>query len=221
MSSFLLIVTHDLRLAFRQGGDSAMAVVFFVLAVVLFPLGVGPEPTVLARISGGVIWVTALLAAMLSLERLFQADFEDGSLEMLALAPVPLEVVVLAKCLANWLVTGLPLLIAAPILAVLLNMDASGFGTLIAAMALGTPVLSLIGAIGAALTVGARRGGVLLSLLVLPIYIPVLIFGVGAVEAAVLDISARPYLLALGGLLLAALPLAPWASAAALHQALE
>ena len=108
MSSFLLIVTHDLRLAFRQGGDSAMAVVFFVLAVVLFPLGVGPEPTVLARISGGVIWVTALLAAMLSLERLFQADFEDGSLEMLALAPVPLEVVVLAKCLANWLVTGLP-----------------------------------------------------------------------------------------------------------------
>ena len=144
--------------------------------------------------------------------RHIEIDAEDG---------MPLEVVVLAKCLANWLVTGLPLLIAAPILAVLLNMDASGFGTLIAAMALGTPVLSLIGAIGAALTVGARRGGVLLSLLVLPIYIPVLIFGVGAVEAAVLDISARPYLLALGGLLLAALPLAPWASAAALHQALE
>ncbi|MEE9140874.1 MAG: heme exporter protein CcmB [Alphaproteobacteria bacterium] len=221
MSRFLLIVRRDLRIAFRQGGDSSMAVVFFVLAVVLFPLGVGPEANVLARISSGVIWVTALLATMLSLELLFQADYEDGSLELLALAPLPLETVVLAKCLANWLLIGLPLLVAAPLLAVLLHMSAAGFATLALAMALGTPTLILIGALGAALTVGARRGGVLLSLLVLPLFVPVLIFGVAAVDHAIAGLEARPLLLALAGLLLAALALTPWASAAALRQALE
>ncbi len=221
MSRFLLIVRRDLRIAFRQGGDSSMAVVFFVLAVVLFPLGVGPEANVLARISSGVIWVTALLATMLSLELLFQADYEDGSLELLALAPLPLEMVVLAKCLANWLLIGLPLLVAAPLLAVLLHMSAAGFATLALAMALGTPTLILIGALGAALTVGARRGGVLLSLLVLPLFVPVLIFGVAAVDHAIAGLEARPLLLALAGLLLAALALTPWASAAALRQALE
>jgi heme exporter protein B len=221
MSRFLLIVRRDLRIAFRQGGDSSMAVVFFVLAVVLFPLGVGPEASVLARISGGVIWVTALLATMLSLELLFQADYEDGSLELLALAPLPLETVVLAKCLANWLLIGLPLLVAAPLLAVLLHMSAAGFATLALAMALGTPTLILIGALGAALTVGARRGGVLLSLLVLPLFVPVLIFGVAAVDHAIAGLEVRPLLLALAGLLLAALALTPWASAAALRQALE
>ncbi len=221
MSRFFLIVRHEVRIAFRQGGDSAMAVTFFVLAVVLFPLGVGPELNVLSRISGGVIWVTALLATMLSLERLFQGDYEDGSLELLALAPVPLEAVVLAKCLANWVLTGVPLMIAAPLLAVLLNMSGEGFAMLVLAMALGTPTLSLIGAIGAALTVGARRGGVLLSLLVLPLFVPVLIFGVAAVDAAIAGTDVRPWLQVLGGVLLAALVLAPWPTAAALRQALE
>jgi heme exporter protein B len=221
VTRFFLIVGRDLRIAVRQGGDAGMAVGFFLLAVVLFPLGVGPEPNMLARIGGGVIWVAALLATMLSLERLFQADYEDGSLELLGLAPLPLEVVVLAKCLATWLLTGLPLLLAAPLLAILMNMSAAGFWALVLAMALGTPTLGLIGAVGAALTVGARRGGVLLSLLVLPLFVPVLIFGVGAVDAAVAGTGARPFLLALSGLLLAALALTPWASAAALRQALE
>jgi heme exporter protein B len=218
---FLLVVRRDLRLALRQGGDAAMVVGFFVLAVILFPFGVGPEPEVLGRIGSGIIWVTALLAALLSLERLFQADYEDGSLEGLALAPLPLELVVLAKTLAHWLVTGLPLAIVAPLLGLLLNLHPSGYPALVAAMALGTPALSLIGAIGAALTLGARRGGVLLSLLVLPLYIPILILGAGAVEAAISGLGARPHLLLLAAISLAALPLAPFAAAAAVRQALE
>ena len=160
MHSFVQLVRRDLNLSFRQGMDSAMVVMFFVIAVVLFPFGVGPEPNILMRIAAGLIWVAALLASMLSLERLFQADFEDGSLETLVLQPVPLEIAVIAKITAHWITTGLPLIIAAPILAVLLNMNANGFGMLIAALALGTPSLSLIGAIGAALILGARRGGV-------------------------------------------------------------
>lgn len=221
MSRFLHIIRRDLRLAFRQGMDSSMVVAFFVLAVVLFPLGVGPETNILARIASGVIWVAALLASMLSLERLYQVDYDDGSLELLALAPMPLETVVAAKVIAHWLTTGLPLIVAAPLLAVLLHMDGSGFAALIAALALGTPTLSLIGSVGAALILGSRRGGVLLSLLVLPLYIPVLIFGVGAVEAALGDLTVRPHLLILSGLLVGALALCPWASAAALRQALE
>lgn len=221
MKPFLLIVGRDLRLAFRQGSASTMAVIFFVLAVTLFPLGVGPEPEVLARIGAGVIWVAALFAAMLSLDRLFQADFEDGSLDLLSLCPLPLEFTVLAKCLAHWLTTGVPLIVAAPVLALLLNMEAEGFGWLVLAMLVGTPGLSLVGAPAAALTVTVRRGGVLLSLLVLPLYIPVLIFGVAAVEAAVTGLGAEPQVLVLGGLLLAALVLAPWASAAALRISLE
>ncbi len=221
MKPFLLIVGRDARLAFRQGSASLMTVMFFILAVTLFPLGVGPELEMLARISAGVVWVAALFAAMLSLDRLFQADFEDGSLDLLALAPAPLEVTVLAKCLAHWLTTGVPLIVAAPLLALLLNMEAEGFAALIMAMALGTPSLSLIGAVGAGLTITVRRGGVLLPLLVLPLYIPVLIFGVSAVEAAVTGFGARPHLLVLGGFLLGALVLAPWASAAALRLSLE
>jgi heme exporter protein B len=201
--------------------DSLMVVAFFVIAVVLFPLGVGPEPNVLARIAPGVIWVAALLASMLSLERLFQTDYEDGSLELLALQPVALEVTVMAKVTAHWLTTGLPLIVAAPLLAVLMNMPADGLWALMAALVVGTPSLSLIGAIGAALTVGVRRGGVLISLLVLPLYIPVLIFGVGAVDAAVYGLAVRAHLLILGGIVLAALALAPWASAAALRLAQE
>lgn len=221
MKRFAEIVRRDLRLALRQGSDSLMVVTFFVLTVVLFPFGIGPEAGILERVSAGVLWVTALLASMLSLDRLFQTDYEDGSLELLALTPTPLEVVVAAKITAHWLTTGLPLIIAAPLLAVLLNMNAEGFATLLAAMALGTPTLSLIGAIGAALVLGARRGGVLLSLLILPLYVPVLIFGVGAIDAAVQGLSPKPHLLILAGLLAAALPLCPWASAAALRQAVE
>lgn len=221
MSAFRLLILRDLRLALRQGGDAAMVVGFFVLTIVLFPFGVGPEPQLLARIAAGILWVTALLAALLSLERLFQADWEDGSLEALALMPLPLEAQVLAKCLAHWLVTGLPLTVVAPLLALLLHLDAAGYPVLVLSLLLGTPSLSLIGAIGAALSLGARRGGVLLSLLVLPLYIPVLIFGVAAIEASIGGFAARPHLLLLGALLAGALPLAPVAAAAALRQALE
>jgi heme exporter protein B len=221
MTAFLEIVRRDLRLAARQGMDNVMVVMFFVLAVVLFPFGVGPEPNVLARISSGVIWVAALLASMLSLERLFQTDYEDGSLELLIMQPVALEVTVLAKVSAHWLTTGLPLIVAAPLLAVLMNMAAEGFGILVLTLALGTPALSLIGAIGAALILGARRGGVLLSLLILPLYIPVLIFGTSAVEAALAGLPWRAHVLILSGLLVGLAPLAVWASAAALRQALR
>ncbi|WP_448190362.1 heme exporter protein CcmB [Azospirillum sp. sgz301742] len=221
MNRFLTLVRRDLRLALRQGSDASIAVMFFVLCVVLFPFGVGPEPNILARIAAGVIWVAALLASLLSLERLFQNDYEDGSLELLSLTALPLEAVVLAKTLAHWLVTGVPLLVAAPLLAVLLNMEAGGFGVLVLTLAIGTPILSLIGSIGAALTLGARRGGVLISLLILPLYIPVLIFGAGAIDAAVTGLTPRPHLLLLTGILAGCLPLAPWAGAAALRQALE
>lgn len=221
MGAFFILIKRELSLAFRQGFDSLMVVSFFVIAVVLFPFGVGPEPTVLARIAAGTIWVAALLAAMLSLERLFQTDYEDGSLELLALAPVPLEIVVLAKVTAHWLTTGLPLIVTAPLLAVLMHLPSNGFWVLILALALGTPTLSLVGAVGAALILGSRRGGVLLSLLVLPLYIPVLIFGVAAVEAAIGGFNVRPQLLILSGLFVGALALTPWASAAGLRQALE
>jgi heme exporter protein B len=221
VSAFLTLVARDLRLAFRQGGDAAMVIAFFVLTVVLFPFGVGPEPELLQRIAAGIVWVTALLAALLSLERLFQADYEDGSLEALALLPLPLEAQVLAKCLAHWLVTGLPLIIVAPLLALLLHLDPAGYPALLAGMVLGTPTLSLIGAIGAALSLGARRGGVLISLLVLPLYIPVLIFGVAAIEAEIAGFGARPDLLLLAALLVLAVGLVPFAAAAALRLALE
>src|SRR5215469_5771644 len=216
MTAFFLLIKHDMRLALRQGSDAVLVLAFFVLGVALFPLGVGPEEELLARIAPGVLWVMALLAALLSLDRLFQQDYEDGCLEALALAPLPLELLVLAKCGAHWLTTGLPLVLMAPLLAALLHLDSTGYLPLVAAMLLGTPTLSLIGAVGAALALGARRVGVLLSLLVLPLYIPVLIFGVAAVDQAVIGLSIRPYLLMLGAFLAAALPLAPWGAAAAL-----
>ena len=221
MREFAAIIGRDLRIAVRQGSATVLVVVFFVITVTLFPLGVGPELNILARIAPGVIWVAALLAALLSLDRRFQADLEDGSLEQLALVGPPLEIAVLAKVTAHWLTTGVPLILAAPVLAVLMNMDGRGFLVLVAAMALGTPVLSLIGAIGAALTVNIRRGGVLLSLLVLPLYVPVLIFGVGAIDVAVFGQGGQANLLLLGALLLAAVTLCPLASAAALRLALE
>ncbi|MQX38481.1 heme exporter protein CcmB [Roseospira navarrensis] len=217
----LAVLRRDLRLALRQGADSLMVVAFFVITVALFPFGVGPEPVVLERISAGVVWVTALLAAMLSLDRLFQTDYEDGSLDLLTLTPTPAMAIVIGKVAAHWLTTGLPLIVASPVLALLLHMRPEGYGVLVAAMALGTPTLSLIGAVGAALVLGARRGGVLLSLLVLPLYIPVLVFGVSAVDAAVMGLGFTAQLMILGAMLLGGLVLCPWAASAALRQAVE
>ncbi|MBT5497640.1 MAG: heme exporter protein CcmB [Alphaproteobacteria bacterium] len=215
------IILRDLRLALRQGLDAVMVLMFFVITVTLFPLGVGPEPNLLARMGPGVIWVAALLSTMLSLDRLFQHDYEDGSLELLVLSPVPLEALVLAKVAAHWLLTGLPLIVASPLLATFMNMPSEGLLVLMVSMLLGTPVSSFIGAVGGALTLGARRGGVLVSLLVLPLYIPLLIFGVAAVDAAIGGLSVKPHLLFLGAMLAAAIPLATWAAAAALRQACE
>lgn len=221
MNAFLAIVRRDLSLALRQGSDAAMALMFFVIVVTLFPLGVGPEPGVLERISAGIVWVAALLAAMLSLDRMFQSDYDDGTLELLLLTPAPLELLVLAKCLAHWLTTGLPMLLIAPLLGLFMNMQSEAYPVLLSTMALGTPVLSLIGGIGAALVLGARRAGALVALLVLPLTIPLLIFGVSAIEAAVTGQSAKAQLLIIGAMLLATLPLAPWATAAALRQAVS
>jgi heme exporter protein B len=220
LNSALVVVSRDLRLAVRQGLDSLMAVAFFVLACVLFPLGVGPEPEMLARIAAGIICVAALLAAMMSLDRLFQADFDDGSLEQMALSALPLPVLVLAKVAAHWLTTGVPLILISPVLAILLHLDESAFPALVASLLLATPCLSLIGAVGAALVLGARRGDVLLALLILPLYIPVLIFAVSAVDAASLGFSVRPHLMLLGGIFAFTLVLGPWTAAAALRQSL-
>jgi len=221
MTAFIGVFRRDLGLALRQGGDTGLVLGFFVLAVVLFPLGVGPEPAVLQRIGAGIIWVAALLAALLSLDRLFQSDYQDGGLELLALSSLPLELAVLAKCAAHWVATGLPLALISPFLAFLVDLDAEAIPTLTLGLLVGTPALSLIGSVAAALTLGARRQGALLSLLVLPLYVPPLVFGAGAVEASATGTGARAHLLILGALTLAALPLCPWASAAALRQALE
>tara|TARA_R110000787_G_scaffold285173_2_gene400140 strand:+ start:104566 stop:105231 length:666 start_codon:yes stop_codon:yes gene_type:complete len=219
VSGALAVFRREARLALRQSADSVMVVAFFIIAVVLFPFGVGPEPNTLARIGPGVIWVAALLAAMLSMERMFQADYEDGALELLVLAPVPLELTVLAKVCVHWLTTGLPLMVATPLLAIMMNVPLDALPVILLTLALGTPILSLIGAIGAALVLGARRGGVLLSLLVLPLTIPVLIFAVGAIEAELSGLAVKAHLMLLGGLLLAAAALTPWASAAAVREA--
>ncbi|HTV45652.1 MAG TPA: heme exporter protein CcmB [Stellaceae bacterium] len=220
MTALRGIFCRDLALTLHQGGDAGLVLAFFILAVVLFPFGVGPEAEVLARIAAGILWVAALFAALLSLDRLYQPDYEDGGLDLLALAPLPLELCVLAKSAAHWVATGLPLVLASPVLALFVDLDPRAMPTLVASLLLGTPFLSLIGSVAAALTLGARRQGVLLSLLVLPLYVPPLVFGAGAVEASALGMTARPDLLILGALTLAALPLAPWASAAALRQAL-
>ncbi len=219
MTAFFALLAFDVRLSFRRGADTMVVVGFFFLTVVLFSLAFRGDTALLARIAPGLVWVTALLAAMLALDRLFLADFEDGSLDQLLLSEIPLELVVLAKAAAHWITTGLPLIAVAPVLALVLNLNGAGLAHLALSLALGTPALTLIGAIGAALTLGARRGGVLISLLVLPLYIPVLIFGVGVVTAAIDGIDASAPIMALGGFLLGALALAPLASAAALRQA--
>lgn len=219
MNSVSAILGREMRLALRQSSDTMMVIAFFVIAVVLFPFGVGPEPNMLARIGPGVIWVAALLAAMLSMDRMFQADYEDGSLELLVLTPVPLELTVIAKVFSHWLTTGLPLIVVSPLLAIMMNIPTEGWGILILSLALGTPTLSLIGAVGAGLVLGARRGGVLLSLLVLPLFIPVLIFGVGSVDMMLNGLEAKAHMLLLGGIFLGSLALTPWATAAAVREA--
>ncbi|MFN4090999.1 MAG: heme exporter protein CcmB [Alphaproteobacteria bacterium] len=221
MKGLAAVLGRDLALARRRGSEASLALLFFVLGTVLFPLGIGPDPNMLARAGAGLLWVMALLASLLSLEKLFQTDWEDGSLDLLLLSGLPPSGIVLAKTVAHWLVTGLPMAAISPLLGILLNMEAAGIWALALALLLGTPTLSLIGAVGAALTVGARRGGVLLTLLVLPLYIPVLIFGAGAAEWAVAGQGARAHLLVLAAFLLAALPLCPWAAGAALRQSVE
>ena len=220
-AAFLGLLRRDIRLSLRQGGDVGLVLGFFVLAVLLFPFGVGPEPELLGRIAAGIIWVAALLAAVLSLDRLFAADHADGGLDLIALSAMPLELAVLAKAAAHWITTGLPLILVSPSLAVLVNLDAAAIPVLMLGLLLGTPALSLLGAIAAALTLGARRPGVLAALLVLPLYLPTLIFATGAVEAALAAGGARAHLLLLSALTMAALPLAPLATAAALRQALD
>ena len=221
MTPLLGLFRCELRLSLRQGGDIGLVLGFFVLAVLMFPFGVGPEPELLGRIGAGIIWVAALLAAVLSLDRLFAADYADGGLDLIALSPSPLEFVVLAKGAAHWVTTGLPLCVISPVLAIFVDLDPSAIPVLTLGLLIGTPALSLLGAIAAALTLGARRPGILVSLLVLPLYLPVLIFATGAVEATLAADGARAHLLLLGAMTLAALPLAPLAAAAALRQALD
>jgi heme exporter protein B len=222
MSAFLALLKRDLVLSYRQGIDAWVVVLFFLAAGILFPFAIGPEPNALMRVSTGVVLSMAALAALLSLDRLYQGDFEDGSLDQMALGPLPLELTALAKALAHWLSTGLPLLIAAPLLALMLNAPTESYGPMLLALALATPALSLLGGLGAALTLGSRRGGILLTLLILPLYVPVLIFAAGIISRSLLleGDPAGAFLL-LSGLDLGLLAVTPWATAAALRQALR
>lgn len=213
----IALIARDLTLAVRSGGGFGLALAFFLIVVTLTPLGVGPDPALLARIAPGIVWLGALLATLLSLDRLFALDAEDGSLDLMATSPLPLEAAALAKATAHWIVTGLPLSLAGPPLGVLLSLPSGAFGTLALALLIGTPALSMIGAFGAALTVGLRRGGLLLSLLVLPLYVPTLIFGAEATRRAAEGLDAGPPLLLLAGVTLGSVALLPFAAAAALR----
>ncbi len=217
IQAFNALMKRDLLLAFRHRGELANPLLFFLMIVTLFPLGVSPEVVLLRKIAPGVIWIAALLAALFSLESLFRSDFEDGALEQMLLSPQPLSVLVLAKVLAHWLVSGLPMLLMAPLLGLLLAMPDPAIAALELTLAIGTPLLSLIGAIGVALTVGLRRGGVLLTLLIMPLYIPVLIFATNAVTAAAAGMPIAGQIYFLASLLVLALTLAPLAIAAALR----
>jgi heme exporter protein B len=215
------ILRRDLLLALRRSSDVGTALLFFVIVTTLFPLGIGAEPGLLRAIAPGAIWVAALLSSLLSLGRLFAADHADGTLEQILLGAAPLGAVVAAKTLAHWLVSGLPLVLIAPLIALQYDLPAPLYGVLVLSLLLGTPVLSLIGAIGAALTLGLRGGGVLLSLLVLPLYVPVLIMGAGGVEMAAAGMGAQGHLLLLAAMLVGAAAFAPWAIAAALRISME
>ncbi len=217
----IALLIRDLRLAVRAGGGFGLGLAFFLIVTMLVPFGVGPEAAILARIAPGILWVGALLACLLSLDRVFQLDFEDGTLDLLATSPVPMEGVVLVKALAHWLTTGLPLVAAAPAFAMLMQMDGPGQYWLMLTLALGTPALSMIGAFGAALTVGIRRGGLLLSLLVLPLYVPTLIFGAEAARRGAEGIAAGTPLLLLAGITAGSLALIPFAAAAAIRMNLR
>ncbi len=215
------VVARDLLIALRHRSDVLTTFFFFVIVVSLFPLGVGPEPDTLREIAPGVVWVAALLAAMLSLARMFGTDYADGTLEQLVLTPQPLVVLVLAKVAAHWVTTGMPLVLIAPVLGLQFDLPADTLATLLISLLIGTPVLSLIGAVGAALTLGVRGGAALTSLLVLPLYVPVLIFGAGAVAATATGTGAAGHLSLLGAMLMIALAFAPWATAVALRISLE
>jgi len=219
--AFSTLLARDLRLAVRNRGELANPLLFYFIVATLFPLGVTSDPQTLAVMAAGVLWIAALLATLLSLDSLFRSDFDDGSLELIMLSPHPSVLLVLAKVLAHWLVTGLPLLVVTPLLAVLMAVPEGARVTLWLTLALGTPVLSLVGAIGVALTVGLRRGGALLSLLVLPLYVPVLIFGANAVAASAAGLPVSGQLYMLGALLALAVSLAPVATAAALRISID
>jgi len=224
MSAFWILVQRDVRLATRVGGGGGMAVFFFLIVLSIVPFGIGPDLNLLTRIAPGMLWVALLLSALLTLDRLFQADQEDGTLDLLVMAPQPLELTVLAKAVSHWLTTGLPLVVAAPLLGLMLNLPLGGMLPLMGAMLIGSPALSLLGAVGAALAVGVRRGGLLISLLVLPFYVPVLIFGVSASRAALVavpgDLGGQSLLL-LGAVSLASLVVGPVGGAAALRVAVK
>ena len=219
--AFFAVIRRDLVLALRRRSEVANPLLFFILVITLFPLGIGAQPNLLQAIAPGIIWVSALLAAMLSLDSLFRSDFDDGSLEQILLSPHPASILVLGKIIAHWLVTGLPLLIISPLLAIFLGMPTHSLGILLLTLLLGTPVLSLIGAIGVALTVGLRRGGMILSLLVLPLYVPVLIFASNAVEMAGSGLPVNAQINILISILFMALVLAPWPTAAALKMSIS
>jgi heme exporter protein B len=220
--TFLVIVRRDITLALRRRTEVLTTLFFFVIVASLFPLGVGAEKQLLGFLGPGVVWVAALLASMLALERLFASDYADGTLEQMLLTPQPLSVLVLGKVFAHWLLTGVPLVVVAPLLGLQYGLDGTALAVMALALLLGTPVLSLVGAIGAALTLGLRGGGILLSLLILPLYIPVLIYGSGAVTVSAIDLAdVRPFLALLGAFLVLALAFAPLATAAALRISLE
>lgn len=219
--AFLIILKRDLLLAMRRKSDITSTLFFFVVVVSLFPLAIGPELDILRQIAPGIVWVAALLASMLALDHMFSGDFQDGSLEQLALTPQPLSILVLAKIVAHWLITGLPLVIVAPVLGLQYDLSADAIGILVVSLFIGTPVLSLIGAIGAALTLGLRGAGVLVSLLVLPLTIPVLIFGAGAVEASISGLGAQGHLSMLAAIFVLSLLLSPLAVSVSLKVSME
>jgi len=222
LSAFWIVLKRDLLLALRRRNEVFTVLFFFIVVISLFPLGVGVEDKVLTRIAPGVVWIAALLASTLALDRLFSSDFEDGTLEQLSLVPQSLSVMVFAKIVAHWLLTGLPLVLVAPLVGLLYQVPADSIGVMMIVLLLGTPVLSMIGAIGAALTLGLRGGGVLLSFLVLPLYIPVLVYGAGAISASMLEgVSIQPYILLLSAFMILAIIFSPWATAAALKISLE
>jgi len=217
LSTMTMIIRREILIAFRRQADIFNPLWFFIIVITLFPLSIGPEPGLLERIAPGIVWVAALLAALLSLERLFRDDFQDGALEQMMIMPIPLPVVALSKVIAHWLLTGVPLILISPLLAILLSLDMNTWLAVVATLLLGTPTLSFIGAIGVALTVGLQKGGVLLSLLVLPLYIPILIFATSAIDAAALDMAYNGQLAILAAMFVGAMTLTPFAISAALR----